>query len=169
MYPTSVPTHSAEIGTSSSSTAATLTTGGGGVVAAPDFSPQPASAAASTMASRRAPTGESFFISLVCTTQPPRRRPACLPREWRPGIRLHLRHHMRALLFDGGLAGAQLAGDLLVEKTGDDPCQHVSLTGSEGRVATTQVGAFAALRTYRAIALDRVSNGVEQILLAERL
>src|SRR5258708_6092001 len=76
---------------------------------------------------------------------------------------------MRALLFDGGLAGAQLAGDLLVEKTCDDARQHVSLTGREGRVATTQLGALAALRADRAIALDRVSNGVEQVLLAERL
>src|ERR1700704_6363580 len=76
---------------------------------------------------------------------------------------------MRALLFDGGLASAQLAGDLLVEKTCDDPRQHVSLTGSEGCVATTHLAALAALRAYRAIALDRVSNGVEQILLAERL
>src|SRR5437763_10901234 len=87
MYPTSVPTHSEEIGTSSSSTDATLTTGGGRAVAAPDLSPQPASATASTMASRRAPTRESFLISSVCTTQPPRGRPACLPRQWRPGIR----------------------------------------------------------------------------------
>src|SRR5438477_13211875 len=87
MYPTSVPTHSEEIGTSSSSTEATLTTGGGGAVAAPDLSPQPASATASTMASRRPPAGESFLISIVCTTQPPRGRPACLPRQWRPGIR----------------------------------------------------------------------------------
>src|SRR5882762_3988031 len=75
MYPTSVPTHSEEIGTSCSSTDATLTTGGGGAVAAPDFSPQPASAAASTRVSRRAPTGESFMILIVCTAQPPRRRP----------------------------------------------------------------------------------------------
>src|SRR5438309_3517491 len=87
MYPTSVPTHSEEIGTSSSSTEATLTTGDGGAVAAPDLSPQPASATASTMASRRPPAGESFLISIVCTTQPPRGRPACLPRQWRPGIR----------------------------------------------------------------------------------
>src|SRR5205823_5392896 len=53
----------------------------------PDLSPQPASATASTMASRRPPAGESFLISIVCTTQPPRGRPACLPRQWRPGIR----------------------------------------------------------------------------------
>src|SRR5207253_2315785 len=60
-------------------------------------------------------------------------------------------------------------GDLLVEKTGADARQHVSLTGRERHVATTQLGALAALRAYRAIALDRVSYGVEQILLAERL
>jgi len=61
------------------------------------------------------------------------------------------------------------AGESLVEKARDDARQHVSLTGREGRVATTQLGALAALRAYGAIALDRVSNGVEQILLAERL
>src|SRR5882724_12377435 len=82
---------------------------------------------------------------------------------------LHLRHHVRALLLDGGLAGAQLAGDLLVEQTGDDPRQHVSLTRRERRVATTKLGALVTLRAHRAIALDRASNGVEQILLAERL
>src|SRR5439155_24838987 len=67
MYPTNVPTHSEEIGTSCSSTEATLTTGGGGAVAAPDFSPQPARAAASTTASRHARTWQSFMISVVCT------------------------------------------------------------------------------------------------------
>src|SRR5438477_3656988 len=77
MYPTSVPTHSEEIGTSCSSTEATRTTGGGGTAAAPDLSPQPASATASTMASRRAPTWESLLISIICTTQPPRGCAAC--------------------------------------------------------------------------------------------
>src|SRR5437588_5178776 len=48
MYPTSVPTHSAEIGTSRSTTGSTLTTGAGGGPAARDASPQPASVAAIT-------------------------------------------------------------------------------------------------------------------------
>src|SRR6266568_1054420 len=41
MYPTSVPTYSKEIGTSSSITDATLTTGSGGGAAAPDLSRLP--------------------------------------------------------------------------------------------------------------------------------
>src|SRR5437667_10608731 len=46
MYPTSVPTHSAEIGTSFSTTGSTLTTGAGGGPAARDVSLQPTATAA---------------------------------------------------------------------------------------------------------------------------
>src|SRR2546426_166030 len=52
MYPTSVPTHSEEIGTSLSTTGSTLTAAGGGGPAAPDLSPQPAASAAITTTSR---------------------------------------------------------------------------------------------------------------------
>jgi len=38
----------------------------------------------------------------------------------RPPIRPHLRHHVAALLLDGGLAGPELGRDLLVEQAGDD-------------------------------------------------
>src|SRR5216110_3294896 len=54
MDPTSVPTHSAEIGTSFSTTDSTLTTGAGGVPAARDESPQPAATAAIAPVSKAA-------------------------------------------------------------------------------------------------------------------
>ena len=44
---------------------------------------------------------------------------------------VHLRHHVPALLLDGGFAGPELAGDLLVEEPGGDPGQHIAFTWSE--------------------------------------
>src|SRR5205809_3791371 len=52
MYPTSVPTHSAEIGTFRSTTGSTLTTGAGGPPVARDVSPQPAPKVAITAINR---------------------------------------------------------------------------------------------------------------------
>src|SRR2546426_9668608 len=78
MYPTSVPTYSKEIGTSSSITDATLTTGSGGGAAAPDLSPQPAIAAAASTTTSRFARGErttnarvargSFPASVIITS-----------------------------------------------------------------------------------------------------
>src|SRR5262249_7634246 len=85
------------------------------------------------------------------------------------GPRLHLRHHVPALLLDGRFGSAQLAGDLLVEETGDDPCQHIALSWGERSVPAPKLRALLTLHTDRPVALDSASNGVEHLLLAERL
>src|SRR4029453_13554210 len=82
---------------------------------------------------------------------------------------LHLRHQVAALLLEGGLAGSQLAGDLLVEETGDDPGQHVALARSQGRVAPAELGALLTLGAHRPVTLDGTSDGVQQLLRPERL
>src|SRR5439155_22760859 len=66
-------------------------------------------------------------------------------------------------------ARPQLARDLLVEETGDDPGHDIALARGEGRMAPAGLAALLALRAHRPIALDRASNRVEQLLLAEGL
>src|SRR5262249_55592736 len=85
------------------------------------------------------------------------------------GARLHLRHDVPALLLDGRFGRAQLAGDLLVEEAGDDPCQHVALARRERSAPAPKLRALLTVHTDRPVALDSASNGVEQLLLAERL
>src|SRR6267143_508356 len=85
----------------------------------------------------------------------------------RPG--LHLLHHVPTLFLDGGFAGSQLPGDLLVEQTGDGGGHHVSLARSQQVIPATKLGELQPLRACHAITIDRVANGVEQVLLAKRL
>src|SRR5712691_5639532 len=68
MYPTSVPTHSEEIGTSRSTTGSTLTTGGGGGPAARDESPQPA--AATVIAASRKPANREWPAGVMKAARP---------------------------------------------------------------------------------------------------
>src|SRR5262249_6161495 len=102
--------------------------------------------------------------------------PAARPRDAEPrsemhqlghGASLHLRHHVSALFFDGRFAGAELAGDLLVEQTGDDACQHIALSWGKRSVPAAKLRAVLAFYADRPVALDTTSNGVEQLLLAE--
>src|SRR5512132_2950738 len=79
MYPTSVPTHSAEIGTSCSTTGAILTTGTGGGPAALDLSPHPPIAAAANTTSRPAPPERTMDARI--TAYPPRGRSALTARR----------------------------------------------------------------------------------------
>src|SRR5438309_7531029 len=83
--------------------------------------------------------------------------------------RLHLLHEMPALLLDGDFARPELARDLLVEETSDDPSQHVPLARGQQGVPASKRGELLTFAARGAIALDRAANGVEQILLAERL
>src|SRR5439155_12563504 len=53
--------------------------------------------------------------------------------------------------------------------TSDNSPQPVPLARGQGGVPATKLGELVAFPALRAIALDRVSNGVEQILVAERL
>src|SRR5205823_3259623 len=85
----------------------------------------------------------------------------------RPGP--HLQHDLPALFLDRGFRGAELAGDLLVEEAGDDSGHHVPFARGQGVVPATKLGELLPLRSGDAITVDRVSNGVEEILLAKRL
>src|SRR5207244_13514412 len=85
----------------------------------------------------------------------------------RPG--LHLLHHMPTLFLDGGFAGSQLPGDLLVEQTGDGGGHHVPLATGQRLIPATKLGKLQPLRACHAITIDRVADGVEQVLLAKRL
>ena len=76
---------------------------------------------------------------------------------------------MPTLFLDGGFAGAQLPGDLFVEQTGDGGGHHVLLARSQQVIPTTKLGELQPLRACDAITIDRVANGVEQVLLAKRL
>src|SRR5204863_6328342 len=80
----------------------------------------------------------------------------------------HLQHDLPALFLDRRFRGAELAGDLLVEEAGDDSGHHVAFARGQGLVPATKLGDLLPLRSRGAIALDRVSNGVEEILLAKR-
>src|SRR6267142_4504813 len=53
----------------------------------------------------------------------------------RPG--LHLLHHVPTLFLDGGFAGAELPGDLLVEQAGDGSAHHVPLARSQQVIPAT--------------------------------
>jgi hypothetical protein len=70
------------------------------------------------------------------------------------------------LFLDGGLAGSQLPGDLLVEQTGDGTGQNISLARSQQVIPATKLGELQPLRARDAITIDRVANRVEQVLLA---
>src|SRR5258708_23904468 len=76
---------------------------------------------------------------------------------------------MPTLFLDGGFAGSQLPGDLLVEQTGDGGAHHVPLARSQQVIPATKLGELQPLRACHAITIDRVANGVEQVLLAKRL
>src|SRR2546425_3982731 len=85
----------------------------------------------------------------------------------RPG--LHLLHHVPTLFLDGGFAGSQLPGDLLVEQTGDGGGHHVPLATGQRVIPATKLGELQPLRARHATAVDRVANGIEQVLLPKRL
>src|SRR2546425_8884427 len=67
------------------------------------------------------------------------------PHELGHRPRLHLVHHVAALLLDGDLARPQLGGDLLVEQTGDDAGHHVALSRGERGVPVTELDQLASL------------------------
>src|SRR5438876_2248368 len=95
--------------------------------------------------------------------------PAGAPDQVRHRPRLHLQHDLAALLLDGGLGRPQLGGNLLVQEPGDDTGHHVPLACRQGVVASAELCELLALGPGDAVALDGVADGVEQILLTERL
>ena len=69
---------------------------------------------------------------------------------------------MPALFLDGGFAGSQLPGDLLVEQTGNSGAHHVLLAGSQQIIPATKLGELQPLRAGDAITIDRVANAAYQ-------
>src|SRR5206468_2794538 len=82
---------------------------------------------------------------------------------------LHLLHHVPTLFLYGGLARSQLPGDLLVEKPGDGGGHHIPLAWGQRVIPATNLGELQPLCARHAITIDRVANGVEEVLLAKRL
>src|SRR5437879_13057490 len=85
----------------------------------------------------------------------------------RPG--LHLLHHVPTLFLDGGFAGSQLPGGLLVQQTGDGGAHHVPLARGQQVIPATKLGELQPLRARHAITIDRLADGIEEVLLAKRL
>src|SRR5882724_8966289 len=74
-----------------------------------------------------------------------------------------------AVDFDSGLAGAKLSGYLLIEQSCDHEPHHLPFAWRERVKASAQYFNLRPLLARLAIALQRLLNGVEQVLIAEGL
>src|SRR3954465_12020541 len=54
------------------------------------------------------------------------------------GVRLHLSHHLASVCLDGDLTDPELAGDLLVQQSGDDQGHDLALAVAELGVAVAE-------------------------------
>src|SRR2546425_5708006 len=70
---------------------------------------------------------------------------------------------------DGDFAGAQLGGDLLVEEARDDQGHHLTLARRQRLVPPAQLSQLRPPAALRAVAVNRLLNGVQQLLVTEGL
>ena len=67
------------------------------------------------------------------------------PHQLRERSRAHLAHNLAPMDPDGDLAGAQLAGSLLIRKSGNHERKHFAFAGREQSIIVAKLGQFRAL------------------------
>src|SRR5262245_31226396 len=82
---------------------------------------------------------------------------------------LHLFHHMLAVDLDRGLARTQFSSNLLVEEPSRHERHHFPLAWRQPSISTAQRCDLGSLLARIAVTFDRLLNGVEQLLITERL
>src|SRR5438445_10892735 len=70
---------------------------------------------------------------------------------------------------DGGLRSSDGIGDLFTQETGNQPRQHFSFTRRERFIMPPQFGNFCLSQTSGTVALQRLLDGGQQILLTRWL
>src|SRR5262245_50892213 len=68
-----------------------------------------------------------------------------------------------------GLAGADLRRDLFVQQASHDECQHLTLALRQRFVPPSQLGQIRPLAPCSAVTINRLLNGVEELLVTKRL
>jgi hypothetical protein len=70
--------------------------------------------------------------------------------------------------FHGGFAGAELGGDLFVKRTPHDECHDLTLALRQRFVPASQLAQLCPLLSCRTVTINRLLNGVEELLVAKR-
>src|SRR6267142_1796368 len=91
------------------------------------------------------------------------------PDQLRERPRLHLPHDAAAMDLDRDLAGSQLRGDLLVEHPRDDEGHDLALPRRQPGVTVLQRRQLVLLLPGDLVALERLLDRIEQVLVLERL
>ena|ERR1700730_17827291 len=78
----------------------------------------------------------------------------------------HLLHDSPTLDFDGKFGGPQLSGNLLIEWTTHNERQHFAFALCQHLVPCTLFGNLSLVLSICAVALDRLVNRIEQLLVA---
>src|SRR5215475_11863784 len=91
------------------------------------------------------------------------------PAELRKRMRLHLPHQVGAMHLNRGFGDADIVGNLLVQATGHDMEHDVPLAGAECVETFPERSHCPFTLTTGTIASEAGLNGVEQILITERL
>jgi hypothetical protein len=84
-------------------------------------------------------------------------------------VRLHFLHDVTTMKLDCFLSDAHLCGDLFIEHSRNDTPHHFAFTRREQFIAPTFIRQPGPQLARNAIATNRLSDGVEQVLRAERL
>jgi len=77
-------------------------------------------------------------------------------------------HELCPMSFHRRLAGAELRGDLLVQQARYDQCHDLTLALRKRFVPSSQLGPLCPLMSCSAVTINRLLNGVEQLLVAKR-
>jgi hypothetical protein len=77
-------------------------------------------------------------------------------------------HDVPSMNFHGGLAGSDLVGNLLIQHAGNHERHNLPLSRSQFAMALLQIVDLGRLFSHGAVALKRLLNGVQQVLVPER-
>ena len=91
------------------------------------------------------------------------------PGQMRQRSGIHLSHDLATSCFYSDLADAEVVSDLLVGAAGHHQGHYLALTGGEGFKARAYRGDCLYFLPPCAISSESLLNGVQQILIAERL
>src|SRR5260221_4450659 len=84
-------------------------------------------------------------------------------------LRLHLPHHVAAMNLHGDLADPELKSYLLIEHTRNHQAHDFALALAQGLVAFSQRGKVTLLAAPHAVAIQSLVDGIQQVLVFERL
>ena len=91
------------------------------------------------------------------------------PDQVSEGARAHLSHELAAMDFHRCLTSSNFAGYLFVGPTRNNQRQHFPFARCQRFKAFPQGGNFGFLRTSGPVSVHRSLNGIQQILITERL